>query len=283
MKRILSTSILCLAIGFTSACGGSDDTPSTTKTSTTDQQSDQSSAGRGPTGSGEVVDVSDSTAQVKGQESQVAVSWTDSTTFTRQVSGSADDVKVGSCVMVTAADASSSSTDTVAAGSVRITEATDGSCSMGGGGAPGAPQGGDAPQGGTRPEGTPPDGERPGKGTAPRGGFAVGEVTAVTDAGFTVTSQRPGADDESTVEVTISDDTTYTKTAEAAATDIKVGVCVTSRGKADDTGAITAETIAIAAKVDGECSMGGFRGGRPGSGQPGDAADAPDAAPADAA
>lgn len=274
MKRIITTSILCLTIGLASACGGSEEPAESAATKAAAQQ--EPAGGRSPGGSGEVVDVSGSTAQVKGQDSQVAVTWNDDTTFSKQVSGSADDIAVGSCVMVTPVD-DSSSTDTVAAGSVRITEATDGECTMGGGG--GAPRNG-APGGGTPPDGTPPNGdgssgERPGGAGAPRGGFAVGEVTAVTDAGFTVSSQRPGADDETTVEVTTSGDTTYTKTAEASASDIEVGACVTSRGEADDTGAITATSIAVAAKVDGECGTGGFRGGRP-EGAPG-AQDAPDA------
>ena len=65
-----------------------------------------------------------------------------------------------------------------------------------------------------------------------------------------------------TVTVTTSGDTAYTTTADASASDLKVGVCVTSRGEADDTGAITATTVAVSAAVDGECSTG-FGGGRP--------------------
>lgn len=278
MKRILTTSALCLAIGLTAACGGSDDTTSAAKTGSTDQQA----AGRSPGGSGEVVEVKGSTAQVKGSDSQVAVTWTDSTTFTQQISGSADDVKVGSCVMVTPAEDSSSSTDAVAAGSVRITEATDDGCSMGGGmgGGMGGPQGGGMPPegkapNGERPEGKAPNGERPDKAGGPRGGFAAGEVTAVTGSGFTVKSQRPGGEDATAVEVTTSGDTTYAKTAKASSDDVKVGVCVTSRGESDDTGAITATSISIADQVDGECSMGGFRGGA-GGGRPDGAPDAGD-------
>lgn len=281
MKRIITTSVLCLTIGFVAAaCGGSDDTASTAKTEAAGQQ--QAGAGRSPGGSGEVVDVSGSTAQVKGSDSQVAVTWTDSTTFTKQVAGSASDIAVGSCVMVTPADATSTSTDTVAAGSVRITEATDGECSMGGGMGGGTPPGGGGTPPGDGERGDAPSGERPtdmpsgapgGQGGGGRGGFAVGEVTAVTDAGFTVSAQQPGADAKATtVEVTTSDATTYTMSAKASADDVVVGVCVTSRGKADDTGAITATTISVAEQVDGACSTGGFGGGRP-DGAPGAAND----------
>ena len=88
-------------------------------------------------------------------------------------------------------------------------------------------------------------------------------MTAISDAGFTVASQRQGADDAATtVTVTTSADTTYTTTASATATDVKVGVCVTSRGETDDTGALTATSIAVSDPVDGECAVGGGRAGR---------------------
>lgn len=274
MKRFISTSVLCLTIGLTAAaCGGSsgDATDSTSQAAGQAQGSQaQAQGGRGPGGSGEVTEVSGSTAQVKGQESQVAVSWTDSTTFTQQVSAAAADVTVGSCVMVTSADSSDSSTDTVAAATVRITEAVDGECSAMGGGGPqgGGPGGGEAPSGERptdRPSDAPDGGDGQGRpGGGQRGGFAVGEVTAVTDAGFTVSSQQPGAaaDEATTVTVTTSADTTYTTTAEASADDVTVGACVTSRGEADDTGAITATTISVSQPVDGACASG-FGGGRP--------------------
>jgi hypothetical protein len=43
---------------------------------------------------------------------------------------------------------------------------------------------------------------------------------------------------------------------------LAVGECVTAIGKTDDTGATTASSIAIEAKVDGSCSTGFGR--RPG-------------------
>ncbi|MCL8251616.1 hypothetical protein AERO_09505 [Aeromicrobium fastidiosum] len=261
MKRIISTSVLCLAVGLVaSGCGGSDGDAAASG-SQAQAQGQAPGSGRGPGGSGEVAEVSGSTAQVTGQDAQVAVSWTDSTTFTQQVSASASDVTVGSCVMVTSAADGAGSTDAVAASTVQITEKTDGSCSvMGAGGGPGG--------GGERPTDMPTDMPTDGAGGrgGPGGGFAVGEVTAVSDTGFTVLSQLPGADGSTasptTVTVTTSGDTTYSTTADASAEDVTVGVCVTSRGEADDTGAITAESIAITQPVDGACVMG-FGGGRP--------------------
>ncbi|MFI5429031.1 hypothetical protein [Aeromicrobium sp. UC242_57] len=219
--------------------------------------------------------MSGSTAQVQGQSSQVAVTWTDGTTFTRQVDGEAKDVKVGSCVMVSSADQTSTDTSKVTAATVRVTEAVDGSCTSGMGGGPGGggqpPSGGEAPSG-ERPTDLPtdmptdaPGGAEGGRGQ--RGGFAVGEVTAVSDTGFTVSSELPGGTEDAATAITVvtSSATTYTTTESAAASDVKVGVCVTSRGEADDTGAITATTIAVSAAVDGECATG-FGGGRPGAG-----------------
>ncbi len=259
MKRIISTSVLCLAIGLVaSGCGGSDGDAAASGNQS-QSQGQAPGGGRAPGGSGEVTEVSGSTAQVKGQDAQVAVSWTDSTTFTQQVSASAADVAVGSCVMVTSSADGAESTDTVAATTVQITEKTDGSCSV---------MGGRGGAGGGRPTDMPTDMPTDGAGGrgGPGGGFAVGEVTAVSDTGFTVSSQMPGADGSTasptTVTVTTSGDTTYTTTADASAKDVTVGVCVTSRGEADDTGAITAENIAITQPVDGACAMG-FGGGRP--------------------
>lgn len=262
MRSTLATTILCATIGLVAAgCGGSQQTSSGTEPAT---QQQPGSAPGGPSGSGKVVDVSGSTAQVQGQSSQVAVSWTGKTTFTRQVTAKASAVKVGSCVTVTSAEADdSASATTVTAATVRVTEPVDGDCAGGlGGGRPGGGGKGarptdmptDMPT--DRPSGAPDD--------ARRGGFATGKVTAVTSSGFTVASQQPGADSDSTTLVTVatSADTTYTATASATAAAVKTGVCVTSRGDADDTGAITATTIAITQPVDGECTAG--FGGRPG-------------------
>lgn len=261
MKRIITTSALCLTVALTAAgCGGSSQASGATE-SQAQAQTGNGAGGRGPGGSGEVTAVSGSTAQVKGQDAQIAVTWTDSTTFTQQVAATASDVTVGSCVTVTSGSPSSSDlTDTVAAATVRVTQATNGACTMAGGGV-GGRQGarGQAPSG-ERPTGMP-DGV---KGGGQRGGFASGEVTAVSDDGFIVASQQPGSDSGTSTPVTVttSADTTYTTTKAATADDITVGACVSSRGDADDTGAITATTISVTEPVDGTCSTG-FGRGRP--------------------
>jgi len=277
MKKTFVTTAAIAALALTlSGCGGSDDS---TDTNAAQQSGQQTGGGWGgsPGGSGKVVEVDGTTAQVQSQSGQVAVTWSDDTTFSQQVSGSLDDVTVGSCVMVQPADANSDadSTDAITAGTVRIVAAQDGECSMGSGSGGGGPRPDGAPQDGERPEGAPtdmPDGRTPPTGGG-RGGFGtVGEVTDVTASGFVVEAAQMADsdrdDDESTsVTVTVDADTSYTTTAEATAADVTVGVCITSRGKADDTGAIAATTISVSDAVDGECTSGfgmGGPGGRQG-------------------
>jgi len=216
-----------------------------------------------PGANGKVAAVADHTAQVQGMNGQVAVTWTGTTTFTKDVNAALADVNVGECVLVGSDDQDASSAGSatkVTATSVRITPKTNGSCSAGvrgpsgQDGGPGGSQGGsqgDGPQlNGTPPEGAPSGGQRP----QMRGfGGAVGEVTAVSASGFTVAAVTPGSDAKTTVTVTVDGDTTYVTTAKGAASDVKVGVCVAANGRTDDTGAVTAETIAVSSPQDGQC------------------------------
>ena len=258
MKRILTLSATALVLAVSLSGCGKEDADQDPASAQSSQQPGSGRPGGGQPGSGKVAAVDGSTAQVQGSSSQTAVTWTSSTSFTQQVAGSLDDVTAGSCVVV-----SGEGDDTVTATSVRITEAEGDDCS-GGLGAPGGdrPDRGDAPQ--DRPSDAPTD--RPSD--APRGmggGLAAGRVTAVTDSGFTVASTRPGSEETSSVTVAVSDDTTYTTTEEADAEDVKVGVCVQTRGESDAKGAVTATTIAISPAVDGECVTRGpgGRGGAP--------------------
>lgn len=95
------------------------------------------------------------------------------------------------------------------------------------------------------------------------GGGVVGQVTEVTDTGFTVESTVPGGESGEPRSVTVSATTTWTTTEAATASALTVGRCVSATGEADDTGAVTATLIAVSDPVDGEC-VGGFGpGGRP--------------------
>ncbi|MDM7854445.1 hypothetical protein [Cellulomonas alba] len=237
---------------------------------------------------GEIAAVTGTVAQVRGTDGQTSVTWTGSTTFERTTTGTLADVKVGACVTAVAvgqgADASSSSSGAVTR--VTITPAgSDGTCTGGfGGGRGGFPGGRD----GQRPSGAPTDlpgggqrganGERPtggpGAGRFPGGfgGFTSGKVTAVSGSTITVDALQLGTGGSTPTtapkQVAVDASTTYTTTARSDASAVKVGLCAVARGKADDSGAVTATSITLSDKVDGSCSTGfGGRGfGRPGQG-----------------
>ncbi len=264
--------IACAATALlVSACGSSADNtgaPSRGSTDNGPQTSQDGPAGQFPGASGKVAAVADGTAQVQGLQGQVAVTWTGSTVFTKEVSATLADVKVGSCVAVSSADDTTSGSTTpptaITAGTVRITQPTNGSCALGGrgpGAGPGAGPGGGPQLNGTPPSGAPSGGPRP---QIRAIGGAFGEVTAVSGTGFTVSSVMPGSNDKTTVTVTAAAATTYTTTAPGAASDVKVGVCVQAEGTTDDTGAVTAKTMAVSTPKDGQC--GGFTRMRAGSG-----------------
>lgn len=250
-----------LLLGVT-ACGSDDGDASGQSgdaTRSTDGRGSQDGpAARMPGANGKVAAVDGSTAQVQSQQDgQVAVTWNGSTTFTRQVDATLSDVEVGSCVLVTPADLPTTddadppteAPTEVVAGSVRITPKVDGSCGAAGPGGPAGP-----PDGVEPPTGAPPGAGGDGAPLQMRGAFAaMGEVTAVSAAGFTVASTRPGADATTSVAVTVDGDTSYTTTATASAADVEVGVCVQASGTSDDTGALTATRIAVSPPQDGEC------------------------------
>lgn len=254
-KLAAAWGVAILVLGA-SACGdGNDENASggtyQSRGGARDQRGGPGGDGRMPGANGKVAALDGSTAQVRGVEGQVAVSWSASTTFTKEVGAALSDVKVGSCVLVAASGeptASSEPATAVTATSVRITAKTNGSCATGMRG-----PGGQA--GGAQLNGTPPSGA-PGGGQRPQGrtfGGAVGEVAAVSATGFTVDSVLPGSDDKTPVTVSVAAATKYSRTVSGAAADVKVGVCVAANGTTDDTGAVTATTIAVTQPVDGQC------------------------------
>jgi hypothetical protein len=253
--------------------------------------------------SGLVADVTGSTAQVQSATSQTAVTWTKSTAFTAQVTTSASMLRVGDCVSARPArpagaggpgstatgtpapsPTASASPSTVAAQTVEIFPSIGGSCAAGlagglgfGGGAGGFGNRTGAPRP-TRTDGqsaTGPGGAQGGPngfGAQLRG--AVGTVTELGNGTFTVepvarrgtgTATTPAA---SAVTVTYAASTTFSTLTKAAASSVKVGVCLTAVGKTDDTGAVTASAVQVSQPVDGSCTTG-FRGaggfGRPGA------------------
>ena len=247
-----------------SAAGG------TTGNAASGEQPQTQSFGGGPGGQGgfpgadgKIAAVSGSTAQVQSRSNgQVAVTWNGSTTFTKQVAASLAGVKVGSCVMVlptsdTASSGDAAAATTVAAAAVTVTQKTGGTCTGGFGGRGPAGQApkldGQGPGGGQLPEGGAPGGNGSARPQLRGFGGAFGEVTAVSATGFTVKSSRPSGTEETNVTVTVSGTTTYTATAQGAASDVKVGLCMRANGTADDSGAITATTVALTNPTNGEC------------------------------
>lgn len=242
MKRTIALTATALAMALTlSACGEED--ASTEQQPSAGESRPSGEPGRQPMpGSGLVAAVDGSTAQVQSSDSQVAVTWTDDTTFTQQVSAALSDVTVGSCVLVMG--------EATEATSVRITPAVDGECAAG--------MGGGGFGGGSRPTDIPTDRptDMPSGAPGGMGGFTSGTVTAVGDSGFTVDAVQPGSDETTSTEVTVGSDTTLTRQAEAASSDVVVGVCLQTRGESDSTGAVAATSIAISAATDGECMTG---------------------------
>jgi hypothetical protein len=287
--------LLPLVVGIAlalSACG-SDDEGATTTSGDQEQQAPDTPEGQPrpggsrfpggvgglPGASGLVAAIDATTMQVQGGGAQVAVTYTDATEITATVAGSATDVAVGACVFVQTDASGGEQASEVNATSVAVTEpAEDGSCQAGfGGGAGFGGQGG--PPGGMptdRPEGAPSDLPSDYPSDGPRsggrfGGGVSGVVTGVNDGSFIVeatTFDLPEGDEASpepttsTVTVVTSESTTWSVEVVTGPEALVEGVCVTAIGEADDTGAVTAESIAVQPAEDSECpAMRGGGGG----------------------
>jgi hypothetical protein len=223
---------------------------------------------------------------VASQQNQVTVDYTAKTTFSQTITTTASAVKVGACVTATAvsptgatpsagptASASRAPVTALTATEVTITAAS-GTCDAGGafGNRTGA--------GGTQPTARPSGRARPSGapgGAAGRGNFggfadaAFGKVTSVSGDTFVVSETRGGTGGTSgtatNVTVTTTSATTYHQDATATSANLKVGLCATAIGAADDTGAVAATSIALSTAGANGCTtgFGGF-GGRAGGG-----------------
>jgi len=300
MKSTLVT-ITALAAALTLAgCGGSSPAaPAGTSATTTGSGAIRGNGGangaaRIPGTSGLIAAVNGSTMQVQGNKEQVAVTWSATTAMTKTVPGRAADLVVGSCVVVRDASAApaggtsapSARKGPVTATDVQVSQPADAKCTATGFGGPGAGGGGAR---GRRPTGTstlPPSAEGTSGGGKPTGGSTagpgggagrgaaelgvVGTVTAVTGSSVTVrreARQNGTATTTATpreVTVTTTSTTSYEKVEPASGADVSVGQCVTALGKADDTGAVAATSIALRPATNGSCTLGSFGGGRSG-------------------
>jgi hypothetical protein len=257
--------------------------------------------GGGPGGggvSGQIAAINGTIAQVRGQDGQTSVSWSDSTTFERTAAATVADLKVGDCVNASSFDFSAAQggaapTQPAADAPVKTVAITapgsDGTCTGGFGGGfgrgggfngprpSGAPtgqagQGENGRRSGQRPSGAPTGG--PG-GFGGFGAFTSGKVTAIDGSTITVDaiqiSRGAGASPTPTTapkQITVDSSTTYTATTASTAQAMQVGLCAVARGKADDSGAVAATAITVSDPVNGACGtgFGGFRGPRGGQG-----------------
>lgn len=256
---VLVTGALALTLA---ACGGNAPTGAAAPTSTSSARPSGPAAPPGTFGT--VAAVAAANVEVQNQQSgQVTVNFSSSTTFTNTVAATLADVTTGECVAVTAPSGGTQAT-ALAAQAVVITMPTSGgTCTAGGFG------------GSQRTSRTPNPSRTPrpsGANRAPGNfGRAFGTVSAVSSTGFTVQGVARGSTPAVTTTVTVSSSTTYTKTTSATSAALAVGECVAAVGPSDDTGAVTAKTIAISKPGKNGCTFGfgggrGFRGGSAGGG-----------------
>lgn len=226
-----------LALGLV-ACGSSNNSGAAAPASG-QQQPPNSPRQGGPAASGTVAEVTASNMQVQGSSGQVTVNFSGDTMFTNRVSATLAEVRQGSCVIVTGTG------QPVLARNVEISTATANGC---GGGA--RPRNGTAqqrPSGSRAPQPSDANGARP----------VAGKVTAVTGNGFTVQEdgQQTGATTD--MQVIVDANTTYGMSVSAKSDALKVGECVAATGQTDDTGAVTARTIAISQPGPNGCGVAG--------------------------
>jgi hypothetical protein len=124
---------------------------------------------------------------------------------------------------------------------------------------------GNRPSGSGRPTGPRPTGSgRPSGGFGGGGGGFGGGFGGATSgkltklSGNTMLVQVTGrADQSSTLDtISLTASTSYSETAKATSTALKVGECVTATGSADSTGAVTATRIALSTPGPNGCTVG---------------------------
>ncbi|MGZ4597471.1 MAG: DUF5666 domain-containing protein [Actinomycetes bacterium] len=282
--RLAPPALTASLLALLTACGGSSGGAVAPAAATASPQPSTVVNTGFPGASGLLAALDGRTLQVQSQQTgQVAVTYTDSTTFAKTVGVARSAVTVGSCVIVRSTSGTATA-GAVTAAVVSVSKPVKGSCNGRGAGFGGGPGGGvGGGPGGARPSGAPtrlPSGAPSGlpSGAARPGAVGgrptVGKVTAVSGSSFTVAAveiRPPGivasgmpstsaTPSTSPVRVTTAPATTYTSTVAATARDLEVGQCVQAVGTTDDTGSVTATRISTEPAVDGECG-GGFGGG----------------------
>jgi hypothetical protein len=140
---------------------------------------------------------------------------------------------------------------------------TTGTCTRAGGGFGGNP----SARPSFRPSARPSGAARGAGGGFGFGNAAFGTVASVGNGSFVVTSTRGASTTKVTVTTTSA--TVYREDETATKASLKVGLCATAIGATDDTGAVTARTIALSTPTASGCTTGfggGFGRGRFGAG-----------------
>jgi hypothetical protein len=273
-RRLQVPAVAIGVVVLAAACGGGSSNKSSTQTGSVASQGAAPNATPstrpGTSGTISAVNPTNIFVQNTQAQSQTTVNFTASTTFSQSVTTTAAALKVGDCVTATAATptarpsarpsatASRAPVTALTATNVMIT-ATSGSCTRAGGFGGGNPS--------ARPSFRP--SARP-SGAARGGGFggaAFGTVGSVSNGSFVVNSTRGSSTTK--VTVTTSASTVYREDETATKANLKVGLCATAIGTTDETGAVTARTIALSTPTSSGCTTGfggGFGRGRFGGG-----------------
>jgi hypothetical protein len=194
---------------------------------------------------------------------QVTVNVTPTTTFRQTVSGTAADLVPGVCVAANGGQGTTAAPgQPFTARSVAITQPGNNGCTPQAGGFGGAngPRAGNGNGSGNGNRNANRNGNRTG-----RFAGAFGKVTSVSAPTFVVQrTDRNGAN--TTTTVTTDSSTTFTKVVSASQSALAVGQCVTAVGPADQTGAVTANSITIRPPGPNGCFTGNRRGQGGGNG-----------------
>ena len=252
------------------ACGGASSASS--KPAASQSPSTTAPASR-PGAFGTVAAVSGSSLEVQNPTTgQVTVNLTPTTTYSQTVPGAASDLAAGVCVAANGPQgATTSPGQPFTARTVAISQPGPNGCTPGAGGFGGfgGPRAGNGGGGGSTT--TAPGNNRNRNGNrAPRFNGAFGKVASASGPTFVVQrTDRNGAN--MTTSVTTDPSTTFSKVVSASQSALAVGQCVAAVGPADQTGAVTANSVTIRPPGPNGCFTGGRggQGGPAGGGAPG--------------
>jgi hypothetical protein len=186
--------------------------------------------------SGMIASVAGSAIQVtQKDDSNATVDFTPTTEITEVTPAALTDVTTRSCVEVQPTETAAAGQPVIAA-SVRLSPAVDGNC----------------PQNSAAPAASPAPAPPPGAPAPVKPAPIRGSVASVADNAINVTTDDATGNPVQTA-VTVDDNTTYTKQAEATNDAITQGKCLTAHGSKDNAGKLRATTIELRQPADNNC------------------------------